>query len=50
MGALGLLLKELVAASLGMVPPFWVGYPQQQGPKWHRGAMAGGSGCSQAGV
>lgn len=40
MGALRLLLKELVAASLGLVPPFQAGYPQQQGPKWHREAVA----------
>lgn len=37
MGALGLLLKELVAASLGLVPPFQVGYPQQQGPNGTEG-------------
>ena len=50
MAALRLLLKELVAASLGLVPPFWGEDPQWQGPKWHRGAVGSGPGCSQPGV
>lgn len=50
MAALGLLLKELAAASLLLGTSFWAGYPKWHGPKWHRQAVAGGPSCSQAGV